>query len=437
MDQPCGEAPLALDIATSIVGTAYTIYAGEQTAKFEAVVTSKLAAIQAEVRQVKGLVRAVGAEAKRANYFASHQTIRPTEELSIVAMDGLVWLTKHPEKDYKPANQTCAQPFPPREQRGQAIDAKALSPECARYAYWLEDVKDRIANIKLLNDNEDELLIMNNYKTALAGSDKGMLYQYRLLVVGRLEPIEGQRDTRQFFTPDDSKLIWDHYRYWETIQGLTYFFLADRLVNVSGTTRINAFAAKYKEALDAGKAAMPMRVLPTGTYIDPYNTTFTGIKASPTPLMWFPSPRTLCNIVGPSAFVYEASQANILNYLKCVNTIPNQAGYGLRDWRLPTLAEWRAFTQVDRSPPANFDMGQSLADRGATNARHLNRAVVYAPLSLPPAGSTLYVFDRTRLHNYPFIQIGVQHDPGLAGSTQTLPAGEVVPVRVINTNEYY
>ncbi len=449
-----GPCPLRVG-PLEVAGLAYTIYAGDKTAKWQADVVNRLAQIQAQINRLDSAVGVLTTKVDVGNYQKSKDVARPWINLVTNAFTALHWLATNPATDYMPPSlESCALATVPDNQKAA----------CTRWTGWLKAVDERRAEIAVVTASDPTTIAargkpMASFQEALSGDGiaGGMLRSHRAYVYGQVS----DASKHLFFTPDHSNEIWNHYRYWTNLQALTYFFFADYYIgqgrNIelqstgTGDSKVKGLTELHADAAAAALRAMPLRILPASTYIDVHNTTFHGTPAGG-PLMWMPT-KTICSFFGiPFDQANVTVQSSLTSYFNCLNA--TDAGHGLRDWRIPTELEFYAFTQTEGNPGRN--VGAWMTERGmhVSIGNGLNGQTIYVAYTRDcvntyythnqrpsrfPCSRFSYYFDyyeysdenRYTFEWRPFMVFN--SNQRLRSGTQ----GDVFPVRPVNANEYW
>lgn len=450
----CGTACASPKVSPlDVAGFAFAIYSGVKTAEFQADVVNKLNQIKAQVDRLNTSVAALSEAISQTDYKTSRATIDKLRDNTLAAWRALHWLATNPASGVMPPSV-------------DACTSRDVSPACRTWLNWVDDVNTRRAAIDKVNLRENDArfneyeanLVL--YQRALAGeglADKGMLRQYRSIVVGR---VSQDSSKRLFFTSTDSNLIWDHYNYWSNMQALTYFMYADFLTGIQradlldSTPTQTGLRQQFDNLVIAEVAAMPTRILPKDLYIDYWNAEYHITPTAPNPLLW------KINAQGCAIFGIQFDAANVslqkdmTSFFACMNNRSLPYGEGLTGWRIPTATDMAAFTQVSGKP--DRDLGTWLNQRGMdiATASSLNGVLVYTAYTTlctgnyfignsgprPPCSTYNYYFYYEMFNNVvtwePFFQMNVLHSFSVKTSVPGT-SGRVFPVRSVAAGEYW
>ncbi|HSH88726.1 MAG TPA: hypothetical protein VK996_02015 [Ramlibacter sp.] len=359
------QQPQEAAIAFTIVGKIYDLYQGDKTANWQADVISKLDRIILQMNAIKSSVANIAHLQGEQAYVGDRKTLDPWVNKLTEAFTDLEWLAKHPAK-----------PQPPNCPAAENTTATQL---CKEYLAWPGLVATKKARIQSVTNPSNETLTnpMATFRNALVGNGStGMLRQFRTNLVEKLiTPPEG--GDSKFFVRQHSQHIWNHYRYWENIQAMAYFFYADRhealgegvgVVDVEGKPSAGqTLHDSYKGLLADEMLAMPIRVLENEeVVIDPKNTSWGGVSAGG-PLIWLP--RSVCSFFN---FVFDRDnvsiQSNLKTFVDCLNSTSFYKGS--TSWKLPTFKEWEAFTLTEQRPGRNI--GEWITLRGMKEGTWFN-----------------------------------------------------------------
>lgn len=361
------QQPQEAAIAFTIVGKIWDLYQGDKTANWQADVISKLDQIISQMNAIKSSITNIAHLQGEEAYKTDRQTLDPWVNKLTESFDDLQWLATHPAK---PVPGNCP-----------AAAGAVASQACKEYLAWPGLVALRKARIQSVTNPGNETLTkpMATFRNALVGNGStGMLRHFRRNLVEKLKlPPEG--GDSKFFVRVHSLQIWNHYRYWENIQALAYFFYADmhealgegagqtdalgNVVDNSGQKLL----VQYKALLADEAAAMPIRVLESEEMVvDPKNTSWGGVSAGG-PLVWLP--RSICSF---SNFVFDRDnvtiQTNLRYFFDCLNS--TSLYRGSTSWKLPTFKEWEAFTLTELRPGRN--VGEWITQRGMKEGTWFN-----------------------------------------------------------------
>lgn len=363
-----------------LVGKAYSVYSAYKTQQFQAGVINALIQIQADIRNIKSEMGELKEKVGRLSYDQAFTKVEVWKDVVTPAFTELHWLATNPQRDYKPATETCTETPPPKGSTARM----ALTAGCQRYADWLDRAKGAQSKLKRVIRAHDLAVEdgtrgdvleqrgepMERFKLALAGSPNvvgapsfvGMLRDYRELVF-LAKTNDKVASKRLFFTPEDSNRIWDHYRFWKSLHAQTYFFIADYLAATDQQADLATLKTAYAEGAAAAAKQMPMRVLPMYAVIDPVNRFYNGNPVTGPdiggarvggPMMYAPPMfNSTCGGLRPPSREFdsrnETIQAELKQYLDCANLSATPV-FGVRDWRIPTYREWEAFTLTSGIP---------------------------------------------------------------------------------------
>jgi hypothetical protein len=354
----CGSAcmrPQSIDIAVSVVGKLWSVYSSYKSMQFTSDVIANLNQINAELKNIKSELGDLKAKLNNAVYDAAYVKIEKWRAAVEPAFGALHWFATNPRNGY-PANQLAAWDV------RAAANAKIIRNVIKTVDLSVDEVlRDIVAETR--GDPMAKFQEAVAGKPSKVGQVPGMLQEYREFIYSSRtgKDVAAQR---LFFRPEDSNAIWDHYRYWESLQAQTYLFLADYLEANGQEADLASLKTAYAAALAAEKAAMPMRVLPRDTAIDPFNKFFNGSSitgpningaAVGGPMMYARPqfnpgcPSSLNPRIAFDAPWNETVQVALGTYLDCANSAASPY-LGLRDWRIPTYLEWQAFTLTSGNP---------------------------------------------------------------------------------------
>ena len=472
----CGAScmrPQAVMLGLDIVGKLYSVYSAKQNMDFQADVIRKLNILFEEVKLLKTVVGALETKLTGTSYDTAYAKVEPWDKPVIAALEGVRWIATNPEASYKPQYDKCTMPFPNEDDTYEMP-----AGPCKVYAQWNVKVQSALADIGVLQakldgthpfgsfDPEDATKVkdVGAFQRGLAGTatSDGILRDYRQLIYLSRAGLT-VKDQRLFFRPQDSNAIWNHYRYWETVQSFAFLFFADYYETVGKRLKLAELKKRYAQVMDLERQAMPMRVLPANTVIDPFNLYYDGSKVTGAPIggaavggpmMWWTAAEpTACRSLFQSQFTFDAAnvtiQSDLRNYLGCVNS--TAAGKGLTDWRLGTFREWQAFTLTSGTAkpmavdPSYTYMSVWMAARGF-DMQGFDGQLVY--VAAPECTGSIYFNNKyTPCADYrvnfqfvsgqwaPFFVFNGTHSPGRYPEKGS--SGWVFLTRPINPGEYW
>lgn len=437
----------------SIAGTIYGFYTGSQTSAWQAEVIAKLNQISRQIDEMQSSINQLTAITLEVSYTTRRLEISRWENLLIVAYGKIVWLSTHPAPA-QPAG--CPAVAPARV--GDDVDGKPWSfygsiPGC--WTFLSNQIDTRAAKnvLATVTNPPPDMGDPATLFPQKIGSSGGLIAIYRQQV--NLKP--DNKQAHKFFTYEDSVRLWQHYQYWQNIQALLAFFYSDWRKFSGDDAGAAAYQSAYATNTTAQLQSMPQRKMLKGMYLDQDNTDFYGTKVGG-PMLWWPTlgAPPLCNLPEQAAF----SNTNELGtefYLNIVFACYRGAYPTPTLWRLPTVREWEAFSQVKARPDRN--VGQWLVDRGMKSEDGLwfNDKYFFATIATTCSSSNpgwlgvscfFHTFSfpiqsvangvdpvtgnpRQQVFWLPFIRFNVNHSPVLEANS-----GYVVPVRDTTVGEY-